>query len=224
MDSIDKFVVPAVVALVSWLIKDFLFDLSVKRNEALRREWEFRLKEIWSPLYFWSGIVLFADNAKEWDKHGLADLEKTLAKSTHLIPRKQLYTFVKLVELASGQKTAKPTIDEIQKAREYVYSQIELLNYLLYRKTGMDDVSVKTNLLHPYRHLLRLLSPGVTHLAMWVAISGLILAVYSLYSEGYYWPLGVVAVSILVLIVVLVWVDIRKRKEIEREIQKRVNS
>ena len=218
MDSFEKFIVPAEVPLISWLIKDYLFGLNVKRNDALRHEWEYRLKEIWSPLYYWSGVILFGNDSKGWAKHGVGDLEKTLAKSAHLIPRQHFYVLIKLIEMATGQQTRKTDLDEIQKTREYVYSQIELLNYLLYRKSGIDDVSVKTNILHPYRHLLRLMSLAVTHLAIWVAIAAIILIVYSLYSDGYYSPVGILAVGLIVLVIV----DFRKRREIEKEIGRRL--
>jgi len=220
MDSLEKFIVPAVVALISWLIKDYLFSLNIKRNDALRREWEYRLKEVWSPLYYWSGVILFGNDPKGWAKHGVGDLEKTLAKSAHLISRQHFYVLIKMIETVTGQRTRKATLEEIQKTREYIYSQIELLNYLLYRKSGIDDVSVKTNILHPYSHLLRLVSLGIVHLAIWVAIAGAILVIYSLYANGYYWPTGVVAVALIVLVLV----DMRKRREIEKEIGRRIKS
>ncbi len=218
MDAIEKFIVPAVVALISWLIKDFLFSLNVKRNDALRREWEYRLKEVWSPLYYWSGTILFGNDSRGWAKHGVGDLEKALAKSAHLIPRQHFYVLIKLIEMATGQQTRKATIEEIQKAREYMYSQIELLNYLLYRKSGIDDVSVRTNILHPYKHLLRLVSLAVMHLAIWVAIAGILLIVYSLYFDGHYFPVWILAIGLIVLVIV----DFRKRREIEKEIGKRL--
>ena len=66
MDSLEKIALPAAVALISWFIKDFIFGLISKRREAMRREWEFRLREIWSPLYYWSGVVLFGNDSKGW--------------------------------------------------------------------------------------------------------------------------------------------------------------
>ncbi len=221
MDSVEKYIVPAVVALISWLIKDFVFGLNVKRSDALRREWEYRLKEVWSPLYYWSGVILFGNDSKGWAKHGVGDLEKTLAKSAHLVPRQHFYKLIKLVETATEQQTKRITIEEIQKTREYVYGQIELLNYLLYRKSGMDDVSVKTNILHPYSHLLRLISLAAIHLAIWIAIAGALLFIYSLYADGYYWFVGILAAILIAALVLVVIVDFRKRREIEKEIGKR---
>jgi len=219
MDLIEKIMVPAAVALVSWLIKDFIFGLYTKRNEALRKEWEHRLNEIWSPLFYWSGIVLLDDVKKGWEKHGLTELEKILAKCAHLIPLKHYYVFIKVIESITAQKTTqKPILEDIIKAREFVYSQIELLNYLLYRSSGMDDVSIKTNVLHPYSYLLRMLSLGIIHLGIWILIAGVILGTYFSYTEGNYWLLTII---VLVLAVVFI-VDVRKRRQIRLEFQKRL--
>lgn len=221
MDMIEKIVVPAAVALISWLIKDFIFGLYTRRNEALRREWEYRLKEIWSPLFYWSGIVLLDDVKKGWEKHGLTELEKILAKSAHLIPRKHYYVLMTVIELLTAQKTTKkPSLQELTKAREYIYSQIELLNYLLYRRSGMDDASINTNVLHPYRYLLRMFSLGIIHLGIWVIIAGVIMGIYFFYMEGYYRLLIIVAL----LLAIVFYVDVRKRREIRLEFEKRLKS
>lgn len=221
MELIEKIAVPAAVALISWLIKDFIFGLYTRRNEALRREWEYRLKDIWSPLFYWSGIVLLDDVKKGWEKHGLTELERILAKSAHLIPRPHYYVFMTVVELITAQKTTKkPTLQDITKAREYVYSQIELLNYLLYRKSGLDDVSIKTNVLHPYSYMLRMISLGFIHLSIWIIIAGVIMGIYFFYMEGYYWPL---VLLVLVLASVFI-VDVRKRREIRLDFEKRLRS
>lgn len=221
METIEKILVPAAVALISWLIKDFIFGLISKRNEALRQEWEYRLKEIWSPLFYWSGVVLFDDVKKGWEKHGLAELEKVLAKSAHLIPRKHYYVLMTVVELMTAQKTTKkPTLQEITKAREYVYGQIEVLNYLLYRSSSMDDVSIRTNVLHPYSFLLRMLSLGIIHLGMWSIIAGAIIVVYLLYAQGHYWLLSIIALCLAFI----VGIDVRKRQDIKRELEARLKS
>ena len=221
MELIEKVLAPAAVALVSWLIKDFIFGLISKRNEAVRREWEYRLKEVWSPLFYWSGIVLLDDVKKGWEKHGLTELEKLLAKSAHLIPRKHYYVLMTMVELMTAQKTTKkPTLQEITKARDYVYGQIEVLNYLLYRSSGMDDVSIGTNVLHPYSFLLRTLSLGIIHLGIWIIIAGAIIGIYLLYTQGYYWFLVVIALVLAAVVVT----DVRKRREIKREFERRLKS
>lgn len=224
MEAIEKYVLPAIVALVSWLIKDFLVGLNVKRSEALRREWEFRLKDVWSPLYFWSGIVLFEGSKKGWDKHGISELEKVLARSTHLIPQKHFYTLIRMIETASGQSTPRPAIDEIQQARAFIYNQIEVLNYLLYRKSGLDDVSAATNILHPYRQLTRLIVRGAVHLTIWVAVAGSILGIYRLYTLEYYRSLVAIVLLVAISVTIFVVVDVRKRRDIEKEIRKRLGA
>jgi hypothetical protein len=224
VDSIEKYIFPAVVALISWLIKDFLFGLNVKRSDVLRREWEFRLRDVWSPLYFWSGIVLFDGTKKGWDKHGVTEFERILARSTHLIPLRHFYTFIRMLETVSGQNTSKLSIKEIQNARNFVYNQIEVMNYLLYRRHGLDDVSAKTNVLHRYQQLGRLLVLGVVHLTIWLFIVGLIFGVYTLYTHRHFLLLALIALVIVILLALFSIVDLRTRKSIEKEIRRRVGA
>ncbi len=53
----EKLFIPLVLGIAGWFIKSFLFTEYARRNEAVRKEWEWRLLEVWSPLYYWSGIV-----------------------------------------------------------------------------------------------------------------------------------------------------------------------
>ena len=75
-------------------------------------------------------------------------------------------------------------------------------------------------MLHPYSYLLRMLSLGIIHLGIWIIIAGVIMGTYFFYMEGYYWLL---AVLVLVLAVVFI-VDVRKRREIKLEFERRLKS
>ncbi len=84
----------------------------------------------------------------------------------------------------------------------------------------MDDVSIKTNVLHPYSYLLRMLSLGIIHLGIWIIIAAVIMGTYFFSMEGNYWML---VFLVLVLAIVLI-VDARKRRNIRLEFEKRLKS
>lgn len=218
MSATYKILVSAIVGLISWLIKDFVFGIVSKRNEQLRKEWEYRLKEVWSPLFYWSGVVLFNGKQKSWDKHGLHELELILVKSAHLLPLKHYYALIRVIEMESGQQTQRVNLSEITTTRDYIYKQIELLNYLLYRKKGIFDALETTDILSPYKTALRLFSVGAFHMLIWVIIVSVIIGMYLLYVKAYYWPLWMIAL----IFVVIIYVDIKKRLELHKEIKKRL--
>lgn len=219
MDELEKMLITAVVALVSWVIKDLFFGSVAKRNEALHREWEYRLKEVWSPLYYWSGIILFDSDSKGWEKHGLKELESLIARCAYLIPKKHYYTLIKLVQIFAGQDTKRPTQEEIIETHNYFYKQIELLNYLLYRSSDLDDVGSRSNVLYPYKYLLRIVSNGILHILIWIVIISLVFGIYWLFTHQIYWP---VALIFLIFVIVII-ADIRKRDEIKKQIEGRLN-
>lgn len=212
-NGIYKLIVPALIGLFSWLIKDFIFGLISKRNV----EWEYRLKEIWSPLFYWSGIVLFDEKKKSWDKHGIKEMEVILAKSAHLLPSKHYYTLVKLLEMETGQPTKRITIDQIIKTRDYIYKQIELLNYLLHRRS-IIDVLDSTDILSPYKTALRFLSFITFHVMIWVCIVLIIFAMYSLYVNDHYWVLWLLVIGFAIIMSV----NVAKQREIHKEVKKRL--
>jgi len=216
-NAIYKLIVPALIGLFSWLIKDFIFGLISKRNEQLRKEWEYRLKEIWSPLFYWSGIVMLEEKKRGWDRHGIKEMETILAKSAHLLPSKHYYTLIKLLEKETRQPTSRIKMDDIIKTRDYIYKQIELLNYLLHRRSRIDALDA-TDILSPYRTLLRLLSFGAIHLMIWVFIVLIVVILYSLYANHYYW----VMMLLIIIFAIVMSVDVLKRLDIHKEIKKRL--
>jgi hypothetical protein len=120
--------------------------------------------------------------------------------------------------MESGQQTQRVNLDEITKTRDYIYKQIELLNYLLYRKKGIFDAMETTDILSPYKIALRLLSVGAFHILIWIIIVSGLVGIYLLYMKDYYLPLGIVAL----IFVVIISVDVKKRLEFHKEIKKRL--
>jgi len=221
MDDSIKLLIPIVVGIFSWFIKNFIFNLIAKRNELIHKEWECRLKEIWSPLYYWSGILLLNKNNninKEEVKYGLREFQDTLSKAAYVLPKEHFYTLIKLVEFNTKQNTKPIPNDEYLKTRKYIYNQIELLNYLLYRSSEFDDVSVKTNLIYPYKYLLRMITISIAHILIWILIITVIYLLYWSFNYGHYWALGFVAL----ILIYLMHIDIKQRKYINEEINKRL--
>ena len=216
MDILEKSLIMAAVGIISWLVKDLLIKTAIKRNEAARKEWDHRLKEIWSPLFYWSGIISFSDSSQSWQKRGIKELENILAKSAHLLPLKHYYNLIKLIESATNQKTSSASIKEVTSTRDYIYRQVELLNYLLYRHEAIYEADVAVDVLAPYRFLLRGASALFLHLIVWAAVASIIVLLYLSYLKGILWP---IALPIIFLLIVF-YFDIRKRDQIYQEVRK----
>src|SRR5881398_137224 len=116
---VDKLVIPSIAALFAWFVKDVLVGSYVARREEARREWLFQLREVYCPLFMWSGVVLFAGKAGK-EKFGVRQLADTLSRAANVLPIKEYFLFVKLLEQATGQATTVPSLKDVQKARNYV--------------------------------------------------------------------------------------------------------
>jgi len=73
---IEKFILPLILGIVGWFVKDYLFAVYARRDELVRKEWERRLLEIWCPLYYWSGIVMLSGNQKDGSDTGSRSLKQ----------------------------------------------------------------------------------------------------------------------------------------------------
>ncbi|HUU49376.1 MAG TPA: hypothetical protein VMW81_00240 [Nitrospinota bacterium] len=224
MTFLEKSLIAFGLGIVSWIIKDLLIKSSTSRNEAIQNEWKYRLTEIWSPLFYWSGIITLSDTSEGWQKHGIKELENILVKGAHLLPRNHYYILIKMIEGASKQKTSKVNIEEVRKTREYIYKQIELLNYMLYKSKGILEPKVTIDILAPYRFFLRAISVFLFHLLIWVTIVLIIIGLYLLYSKGIIWLLVIVAVIIIAVISIVTYYDIKERINIHKEIKKRLKN
>src|ERR1700730_1845359 len=150
----EKLVIPILVALFSWFLKDFFLGITNARDQTTREEWQFRLKEIWSPLYFWSGVLCFDGGPKSFERYGAKELSEVLAKAAYLLPKDHYNNFVRLLQQVTEQKTQVLSFEEFAKTRRYIYGQIEVLNHVLYRQYEWMDPATQTDVLASLRQLL----------------------------------------------------------------------
>jgi len=220
MDEIlRKLAFPLAAALLSWLIKDLLIKSLAKRKELARTEWEYRLKQIWSPLFYWSGVITLSDTNQGWNKHGVKELESLLSKSAQLLPLKHYHALVRMIEGATNQKTSKIGLVEAQQTRDYIYRQIQLLNYLLYRHEAIYEPDFSVDIIAPYRFLLRAISAFFLHLSAWALIAVLIYLFYYCYVTTTLWPIFLFAG----FFAIIVGIDVYKRIAIHKEIKNMLN-
>ncbi|MCD6579823.1 hypothetical protein J7L48_10145 [bacterium] len=206
------------IGIASWFIKDLLIKLAIKRNEKIQNEWKYRLTKVWSPLFYWSGVVTLSDSHQNWEKHGINKLEELLSKCAYLLPLEHYYILVKVIENATNQNTSPIQIEEVKKVRDYIYKQVELLNYLLYKKEDIFELGSAIDVLSPYRTFLRTASIFCIHLILWIVIGGLIIFLYIFYINNILWPLIIFGVTLLIIM----FYDIKTRLKINQEIQERL--
>jgi hypothetical protein len=215
--NLENVLIAALLGLAGWFVKDFLFGLAQKRNQLERLEWEYRLKEIYCPLYFWSGLLAMRTD-KQLHSHVCEQLHRLMAKATYVVPQIHYYTLIRLIETAHDQATSGVTENERARVRAYLYDQIEVLNLVLYRADATGGIGDPIRILSPYRRLLRLLLLSLGHLLAWLLIALMIGGVLWLYQNRYFGLLG----STAVLLLLLVWVDTRRRAAIQRGIATRI--
>lgn len=210
-----KILVPILFGLVSWFIKDYLFAQWKKREELLHAEWKQRLTEVWSPLFYWSGIVLFNNDQKSWEKHGIKELENILANFAHLIQRKHYYVLIKLIEINTALPNRELTLKELSETREYIFKQIEILNFVLYKRTVLFDPKAYTTLFGVYQSAFRSISQAIFHFVAWalIAIYGYLFYI-SYLNECY------ICIAILATPIIAVFIrDMNKRYTMYKELK-----
>ena len=215
--NLENVLIAALVGLAGWFVKDFLFGLVKKRNELERLEWEYRLKEVYSPLYLWSGLLAMRTD-KQVRNQICEHLHEVMAKAAYVIPKVHYYTLVRLLETAHGQRTSGVTENERGRMRAYLYNQIEVFNLILYRSEEAGGVGDPSRILSPYSRPLRLLLIALSHLLVWLLVALMIGGVLWLYQNRHFGLLG----SSAVLLLLLIWVGTRRRAEVQREIAERL--
>lgn len=195
---LEKLILPLILGIVGWFVKDYLFAVYARRDEIVRREWERRLLEVWSPLYYWSGIVMLSGKGKGWERHGLKELEAILARSAHLLPAQHYNNLIKLMQTLTGQETAAPEIGDLKLTRRYIYDQVKTFNYLLYRRSGWFEATTYTDFFASVKYLLRFTSQALKHLVVWLLVVGLLGGTYLAYVNRMYWLVGVAIFFVLV--------------------------
>jgi hypothetical protein len=214
MEIVKVLVAPILVALVSWLIKDYIFAQQKAKQELLRTEWQKRLTSFWSPLYLWSGLILFPkyDEGKNIDK-AVSELTTALAGNAHLLPKKHYYVIISLIEKATVLPNKALDMAVVNDTRAYIYRQIEILNYLLYKRDNSFDPLTNTAFLGTPLTLLRTIANVIIHLSIWGLLAGFVYMGYYFFKEDQ--VLWLVLYS-LVLALPL-WADAERRIEMRRE-------
>ncbi len=218
-DQLEKGLIALALGLISWLVKDLVFRLFSDRNEKLHTELAYRLTQVWSPLFYWSGIIKFQGDVRGWSKHGLKELENILSTNAHIIPLKHYYNLIKLIEEATGQPTGQISLEDLEETRSFVYRQVEVLNFILFKYQLVVDLESFTDPFVGYKAALRYASTIVFHLAIWLLIFSILVSlVYFAFWCGIMWP----GIILAVLFLVIVALDLQKRLKIHREVQKRI--
>lgn len=206
-------VAPILVGLISWFIKDYIFSLMQKRQEMLRAEWKTRLIDCWSPLFFWSGVILMYTTIPTKRDEAVKELEKILAKNANLIPLAHYHILIKLIEASTGALQQSFEVADITNTRNYIYKQIELHNFVLFKKDVIFDPSSHVSLFGSQQTLLRLTSQMAQHVVSWGALTLYIYAIYrALLNEN----LGVS----IILLAPIVWAvihDVKKKYYLSKE-------
>ncbi len=216
---IAKLVIPLVLGLVSWFIKDHLVGLASKRENLARVEWERQLTEIWSPLFYWSGVVMFSNAKEGWEGYGRKEVGAILSRSAHLLPLEHYVTLIRVLEQLTKQNTKEPGKEELKKVRAYIYDQIEILNYQLFRKDGAFDPVANSDVFGSVRALFRLLSIAIRHLVIWVTVISVVFLLYVCYLEQLYWILFL----FVVVLFVVSYFDVKRERKLYREMKEKLN-
>lgn len=214
MELIKVLVAPILVTLISWLIKDYLFAQQKAKQNLLRAEWEKRLTTFWSPLFLWSGMILF-------DKYGdgknieksVSELTAVLAGNAHLLPRKHYFVIISLIEKATVLPNKSLNLKDVNNTRAYIYRQIEILNYLLYKRDSSFDPLTSTAFIGLPLALIKVAANATLHLLAWGLLVGFVYLGYYLFNKGLIFLLAIYS---LVLVLPL-WVDAERNIEIRRE-------
>jgi hypothetical protein len=213
---LEKLVLPLIVAVIGWLVKDVIVDLFKTRQNEVRLEQLFRLREIYCPLFFWSGVALF-DSQKRSGDLALEKLSALMEKSATLMPYEHYYVFIKLIERLAGQSTVQPSKERVDKARDYVYSQIEQLNFVLFRQSDDFDPKTSLDVLKVLKRTLRFGLGGAIHVGIWALVIALIYLIYLAVADNYY-----ALVCLAVLFVLIVAAEVKRRISISNEMEKRM--
>lgn len=214
MEILKVIVAPILVALVSWLIKDYIFTQQKAKQELLRNEWLRRLTTFWSPLFLWSGMILFP---KHGDGNNLekavSELTAALAGNAHLLPLKHYYVIISLIEKSTVLPEKTIDLSVVNDTRSYIYRQIEILNYLLYRRDNSFDPLTNTAFVGPPLALLRAAANTTVHLLTWALLAGFLYLGYYIFNDA-----NLVGSVIYIMVLVLpLWADAERRIEMRRE-------
>ena len=203
-------IVAIVIAILSWIVKNNFVGYVAKREEAAKKEWEFRLQKVWDPLFFWSGVVLFEPSKKDLEDpkncYGVKELSDVLQQAAHLIPLEHYRVFVRLLEIRTGQRNFELDLDKLKRARAYVYGQIETYNYVLFGRYAWFRATRHTDPLGSIRESLRFFGELLWHFVIWGILVVLMLTlVGAIYGGGTSVAVSASAAVVLLLVLYLYW-------------------
>lgn len=216
LEVLKVLIAPIVVALVSWLIKDYIFAQQKAKQEMLRAEWQKRLTTFWSPLFLWSGIVIMKDGHNT-DK-AVSELTALLAANAHLIPLKHYYVIISLIEKVTVLPEKNLELKTVNETRAYIYRQVEMLNYLLYKRDSSFDPLTNASFTGAPLVLLRAIANASAQLVIWSIVAVFLYLGYFLLKEEYF----LLLIPYSLIFVLPIWVDMEKRIEMRREAMHRV--
>jgi len=216
-ENIPDLLLTAAIGLAAWFVKDFLFGVFRKRAALERQEWEYRLKEVYCPLYFWSGLLMFTvrDDVRT---NLAASLNEVMARSAYAVSRPHYHTLVRLVERAYDQRTTRVSEESVNATRRYLYDHIEALTALLYRMEAAAGVGDPASVLEPFKRTVRLVLIGASQLLVWAIVAGAISGVLALTrAQG-----SVLLGALVVMLLILLLVDVRHRRSLLEGVRKRL--
>ncbi|MDP3981389.1 MAG: hypothetical protein Q8Q33_08265 [Chlamydiota bacterium] len=212
----EKLLLPLIIGIVGWFVKDYLLSIYARRNEIVRKEWEWRLIEVWCPLYYWSGIVMLDGDKEGWNRHGLKELESILTKSVHLIPVQHYNNLIMLLQTLTGQNTTAPNVNQLKLTREYIYSQIKTFNYVLYRRSGWFETTTYTDFFVSIKYIIRFISQALKHIMVWLIVISIFGGIYTSFVNGYYWIVAFIFTCVLAPILYDWYRQIKLHQEVKQ--------
>lgn len=212
---LEKLILPLIFGVVGWFVKDYLLAIYARRNELVRKEWEWRLIEVWCPLYYWSGIVMLDGVQKGWERHGLKELETILTRSAHLLPVQHYNNLIKLMQILTEQKTTDPSISELKLTREYIYNRVKTFNYLLYRRSGWFETTTYTDFFASVKYVVRFTSQALKHILVWLIVVALFGGTYIAYVNELHW----IVVTVFACLLAPIMYDWYRQIKIHQEIK-----
>src|SRR6266568_5117216 len=184
----NESVLAIAIAILSWIAKNHFVAYLLRREEAARKEWEFRLLNVWNPLFFWSGVVLFEPSKKDADdpknSYGIKELSGVLEKAAHLLPPEHYYAFIKVLELRTKQKKVEMDLTRLKTARAFVYGQIETYNYILFGRHPWFKPTRITDPVGSIREFARWFAELAWHVLIWGSLALVLMAIVIAITEG----------------------------------------
>jgi hypothetical protein len=195
---LNSLIAPLLVVVVGWLLKDVLLGLYQARQSAIREEWLFRLREVYSPLLLWSGLVM-TEGPPSSEKFGVKELAGCLQRAGNLLSPRDYYVFIRTLEYALGQKVTLPDLKERQRARRAVYAKIERLNFVLFKLSPEFDPERYVDDLSSLKLAARSLFTFAIQVVLWASVSLVIGSVFYLGTVNAVVAALLVAIGLLVL-------------------------